>query len=108
MYQVIARPKARKPHGCESCGRVIAAGETYVRCVTFDGTARTYKECLHCSALALLWELWEYGDDGYWRDMFREYGRDCCELPDVEWFAQYNQRWARPDGTLYDVPTREA
>lgn len=110
MYQAISRPTARKAHPCGSCGRQVLPGETYVRCTTFDdGTAGTYKECVHCNKLADLWDLAEWTYEGsYWPDSFREYGRDCYELPDVEWFAQYSQQWQRPDGSLYDVPAREA
>lgn len=109
MYQAISRPTARKSHTCASCGRVVLPGESYIRCVTFDGTAGTYKECVHCSALAALWQLWEWGDDyTYDQDAFQAYGADCNHLLDVEWFAQYSQQWQRPDGSLYDVPAREA
>jgi hypothetical protein len=109
MNQAITWRKALKPHGCMSCRRVIARGEQYVRCATFDnGTASTYKECAHCSALAALWRLWDYADEGWDRESFWAYGEDCREMPDLEWFEQYRQQWRDPTGDLYPVPSKES
>jgi hypothetical protein len=43
--------KARKPHKCSECHRVVAAGETYRRIFgVWDGIAQTHFWCAHCCA----------------------------------------------------------
>lgn len=46
------RPRARKPHRCDECGRVIPAGAVYVRhrgvC---DGSPYSMPECLRCERI---------------------------------------------------------
>ena len=47
----LARPMARKPHRCKSCGGTVAVGSVYVRLtVVNDGSADTEKSCLACWA----------------------------------------------------------
>lgn len=42
---------ARKQHRCDWCGERIAVGERYARSVAFgEGTARTLREHLECTA----------------------------------------------------------
>ena len=94
-----SRPKARKPHRCEDCGRTIHPGEQYVRTFAVDGNVWTYIECAHCVAIVPLIE-WE--DDGYTYDNF-----DCWEprtVADLRLKAQWRKRWTRLDGSLYPIP----
>jgi len=63
MHTVVTTQKARKVHHCEVCPVPIMPGETYVRRVTFDGTANTFKTCYPCNeAFELAWL--EGYDDG--------------------------------------------
>ena len=42
-------PKARKPHKCKECWRVIDPGEAYnVTVYAFDGKITKHKTCAHC------------------------------------------------------------
>ena len=41
-------PTARKRHWCDVCRWPIMPGERYLRAVSFDGTAVTWRECLWC------------------------------------------------------------
>lgn len=64
MHTVVTKQKARKRHDCEVCPVAIMPGETYVRRVTFDGTAFTFKTCYPCNeAFELAW-LAGYDDGG--------------------------------------------
>lgn len=46
------RVRARKPHACDACGDVIAAGHLYNRVFwVFDGRAETIARCLRCEAI---------------------------------------------------------
>lgn len=100
-----ATPTARKPHRCELCGRTIHPGERYDRSSNLgDGHLYTWKECLHCKALAaLLWALdvpdYDYGlgpdDVGEWEPQ---------TVPLLRLKALFLRRWTRTDGTLYPVP----
>lgn len=102
------RPRARTPHPCDSCGRTIEPGELYDRQFIADGHVWVYKECRHCSALVLLWHLYEWTyDEGYTRDTFEEYGSDVAHLDrmrDARWYVQWRRQWRRRDGTLYPIP----
>ncbi len=43
-------PKARKPHKCDECRRIIEPGETYHRdFYTFEGDTNTVRWCLQCN-----------------------------------------------------------
>ena len=42
--------KARKPHKCSECHRVVSIGETYSSIFgKWDGTTETFRWCSHCS-----------------------------------------------------------
>lgn len=46
------KPKARKPHQCDTCFRAIAIGETYLRQDNVhDGQRYTWMNCAHCDQL---------------------------------------------------------
>ena len=45
-------PKARFPHRCNECKRIISPGETYlVEVIKFDGTVETWKTCSDCKSI---------------------------------------------------------
>jgi len=64
--------KARKPHKCFECGRVITIAETYMFATYIDQSrAKTYKTCAHCH-VAMQWlgdncGGWIYGH--VWQDI---------------------------------------
>lgn len=98
-------PVARKEHVCLLCRRVIRPGEKYRRGVGLDGTAFTFKECLHCRAVMDLADPTggdcEYDDSvlGEWEP----YG-----ITEMRWKVQWARSWERRDGQLYPVPSKEA
>lgn len=110
-YALTTTQTARKPHQCQSCWRTIDPGEKYDKYVTFDGGAGTYKECRHCTALAILWDLFRWTNcEGYDHEAFYEYGRDAARdtMRDARWFVQWKRHWRRRDGTLYPIPAMPA
>ena len=99
---VQSEPRARKTHLCESCGRTIRVGEHYSRVAGLDGTAWTYKECLHCKPLT------EYVARSY--DLETYTGEDVANwepesLEQLRIKAQWRRRWTRLDGTLFPRPS---
>jgi hypothetical protein len=108
-HSSVTTPKARKPHTCESCRRTIHPGEKYIRQFIADGQVAVYVECIHCNTLADLWDLYQWTNcEGYGREDFEEYGRDCAHLDtlrDARWYVQWKRQWRRYDGTLYSIPS---
>lgn len=52
-FHDVTKPKARKQHRCEECGRTIAVGQVYERCSgKFDGDFYSTKTCLPCAEIA--------------------------------------------------------
>lgn len=108
--QLTTTQTARKQHQCQSCCRVIESGERYVKYTGNDlGQFVTYKECRHCSGLAVLWDLYQWTNwEGYGREDFQEYGRDAARggMRDARLYVQWTRQWRRRDGTLYPIPER--
>lgn len=94
-----SRPKARKPHVCQMCGRTIRPGELYRRGVGLDdGTAWTWKECLHCEQLV----RYVNEDESYDDDLINEWAPETIGHARLR--AQYRRKWQRFDGSLYPLP----
>lgn len=98
------KPKARKAHTCELCGRVIDPGETYHRYDgIYEGRALTWKQCQHCDAAVRAFDI-EGWDDGVGPDDMGEWEpRTVTELRNK---VYYSRQWRRPNGELYPVPRR--
>lgn len=95
-------PKARKPHKCCTCFRVIEKGEEYSRQFTvWDGQAQTWKQCLHCEAMIPYIDYDEsFGEDDY----------QCWEprnLMELRVRVHLNKRWRNSAGELYPIPFRK-
>lgn len=81
--------KARKPHKCGECRRMVDVGETYSRiAIIGEGTACSVVLCLHCDALSeAAWEeVRRTGmneDDGprFWEMV--PWLLDALDMPDV-------------------------
>lgn len=66
-----------------------------------DGTAWTWKECAHCTALVgHICDLWEL--DEYSPDLFHEWEPET--LAELRIAVHARKRWMRADGTLFPVP----
>ena len=100
------RPRARKPHRCSECSRVIEPGETYHRhSFVFDGKISTSRCCAHCQ-VARSWLQnecggWVYGDvinDIAYHVSDGGYGPDLAAL-----LANMRGQWRSGDA-LVDVP----
>ena len=101
-FATTTRPKARKPHKCFECRRVIEAGETYERhSGKWDGEVGSYAICLQCREIrAALYCDGEYVFGELWDDVeeqiFREHGLtveciDKLSTPEAKGLLQ--QRW---------------
>lgn len=98
--------KARKPHKCHTCFRVIDTGEHYsTQFGVYYNVAQRFKQCTHCIAV---WNIWMPEDgDG----LISEDGYDCWasdaearDVAELRAMVHFNQRWRRKDGTLHPVP----
>jgi hypothetical protein len=101
----ISHPKARWPHLCDMCRRVIDAGEVYKRGAGFDGTAWSWKECTNCEAVLRIYGL---GDihDGYNPDHFEDWASDGGprDLNEARDMAGFRQQWRTKAGNLWPLP----
>lgn len=89
--------KARKPHQCSECHRVIAAGETYRRIFgVWDGDARSYTWCSHCcagqSVYAALDDCHCYVFGGLWDDI-HEAARSARSFAIYRLFLDARRKW---------------
>ena len=51
-FENVEHPKARKPHKCRECRRIIQRGEVYERFTgKFDGDLFCVKTCLQCAEI---------------------------------------------------------
>lgn len=105
--------KARKPHRCSLCGRIIDPGESYHHSSSADGgTVSVWRQCQHCCSLADEVDLL-----GHLADPWEGYGPDDMDevdprnLREMRLLLYYRRGWRRPDGTLRDhgevFPTQE-
>lgn len=96
METVVTTQKARKVHQCEVCPVPITRGETYVRRVTFDGTAYTFKTCYPCNeAFELAW-LAGYDDGGLMDvDAIREWANENRAEDPIAADLIYRIKWKR-------------
>lgn len=113
FYHVETR-KARKQHRCEMCGRRIDPGEEYLHGVGMEGSVWVWKECAHCKAARLLYDI-DY-DGEYNADYFEAWVDDSrwpsFETMTPEQFHQlrhaagYTMRWRTKGGNLLPIPTK--
>lgn len=104
-HYVDTYPKARREHRCSDCGRTIRVGEKYRRGVGMDnGTAWTWKECLHCQAIVPLVVDGDFFEEGYGDDTFTAW--EPSSVPHLRLKALWRKRWQRADGGLYPVPVQ--
>ncbi|WP_158251256.1 hypothetical protein [Cryobacterium sp. Y11] len=103
----ISHPRARKAHRCEMCRRVIGAGEVYKRGAGFDGTAWSWKECLHCEAVLRIYGL---GDGEYNADSFEDWASDgdARDLSEARDMAGFRKQWRTKAGNLWPLPAPES
>ncbi len=98
--------KARKPHQCSECNRIIEIGEHYnvQRCV-FDGEANSYKTCEHCQVVKswLTKECGGYLYQGVYEDIDQHrlegYGFGVIRLAEG-----MGRKWKRKNGKLWPIP----
>lgn len=102
MNYVRYRVKGRKQHICVICTRKIRRGEKHVRGGAFgEGTAWTWRECLHCDAvLEYVRTLWD--DDEYNSDTIGEWEPQTIDQWRVK--AMWHMKWQRLDGGLHPIP----
>lgn len=100
---ITTHPKARKIHYCEMCRRVISPGEQYSSSRNLGGgTAFTWKECAHCTALiAYVLRLW--GDDWYDANFLLDWEPTTLDHLRLKALA-IRRQWRHRDGSLYPVP----
>lgn len=99
-------PRARKTHRCTMCGRTIEIGEKYLRGAGLDGTAWSWKECTHCEAARIAYDIpW---DVEYNEDTFAEWSTDLVRsIPEARAAAGYQNQWRTQAGTLWPMPGTE-
>jgi hypothetical protein len=106
-----SKPRARKPHICEWCGRRIEVGEVYQRAALLgDDGFYDWTNCLHCGAFVTLAGIWECCDEGTTSDDIEEwepYGEAHTVFVCRIWKAQWRKKWRSHDGSLYPIPTKE-
>lgn len=107
-FSCARRPKARKPHRCQECGREIEPGEHYERvAATWEGEFFTNVACAHCAVARMIvddYDNWYhegyYGGLGPWLD---EEGDAKPWSQDL--LAAFRVRWRGPGGDLLPLPT---
>lgn len=110
--------KARKPHSCEECGRIIEPGETYHPTAgSWEGDFFTIKACAHCN----IFRKWidkadDYYNEGYFGGAHAWVNNgyySAGDLPGSTWVQrlalyrmarQFNRRWRDRAGALVPVP----
>ena len=109
------RRKARKPHRCSLCYRMIDPGETYSHGRFADaGDIWTFRQCAHCEAfLAIVRHAYnfdEYWEEGWSTDDVIAWGDELHgpkHLSAMRLYVMWRRDWRRHDGTLYPIPERE-
>jgi hypothetical protein len=106
-FENIEWPKARKPHRCEECRRIIAAGERYERFSgKFDGSLFCLKTCAECAEIRDAFNC-EGGAivDGLWSEIesyvFPHMTTGCLErLETPEAKVHLLQQWRKWKGLM--------
>ena len=100
------RPRARTPHRCTECSRIIEPGETYHRhSFVFEGKIGSSRCCTHCDVA----RSWLYNECRGWafggvRDDIAEHVSDGGYGPDLAaLLANMRGQWRSGDA-LVDVP----
>lgn len=100
--------RAKKPHKCTECNRVIGAGEVYLlEKAILDGDFETYKTCAHCQ-VARAWLMVECGGwlyRGVYEDI-AEHVSDGKGTAAVRLLIGMRRKWGKKDGALMRVPRR--
>jgi hypothetical protein len=98
--------KARKPHKCSMCYRVIDPGEVYEwQSNIHDNHLYTWKECAHCQAMQSIIDFayWAgYPDEGIGPFDVGEYEPET--IAEARLIVGWRTKWRRKDGTLREVP----
>ena len=103
-----SHPRARKAHRCDMCSRRIDPGETYLRGTGLDGTAWTWKECAHCEAARLIYDISDGGEE-YDPDLFDGWASGVRGAgPELRAAAGYQSRWRTQSGAPWPIPRRAA
>ena len=72
--------RARKPHRCDECHRIITLGQQYYYQTNVDGSdIWTHRSCIECRRhVALQWDLLDHDADNYMplRELVLEYEHD--------------------------------
>lgn len=100
--------KARKPHYCRECPRIIQPGETYTRhSHGYDGSVSSFKTCLRCDKVAETHSKAErsMGNRGayYIGQLLSEVGECSRQHPEYvlafrkAWKGEELPRYVRPD-----------
>lgn len=98
--------KARKPHKCSECYRIIQAGETYnVQRIVFDGDANSYKTCQHCQVVKswLVKECGGYVYQGVYDDIAEHAGEGYGIRVKMLRIGM-SRKWRRRDGRMWPIP----
>lgn len=101
--------RARTTHTCDTCHRIIDAGEDYTRGAGLDeGTAWTWKVCAHCNVLLSMYPEVFNHDGEYNRDTFDDWamGGGHKDPTEVRHAASWRMRWRTQSGTLLPIPAR--
>ena len=106
MFFTATHPKARVPHICDTCARIINTGEVYKRGFAADGEVWTWKECAHCEAMVRLYPevVW---DETYDRDTFLDWDPDTF-VGMLRRDRMLNHLWRHGNGELAAIPSGEA
>lgn len=96
-------PTAKKTHQCETCGRTIHPGETYMRGSGYgDGEAHTWKECAHCEKYVELVTK-RLGEEEYSFDSIAEWDEPKT-IAEARVLIQWRRKWRNRAGDLYPIP----
>jgi hypothetical protein len=100
-------PRARKPHKCGECHRVIEPGERYnIHAGTYEGEFVTHKTCEHCT-VARDWLSAECGGwlyEGVEEDISEHATNGLYGRPVMRLAIGMRRKWRTRKGALMPVP----
>lgn len=109
MRNSSSRPRARKPHQCDTCHRRIELGEVYRRVRVWEGDeAWTFRQCAHCDAVSRLWDTTDFdyciSESGFlsWSE-----DRRPNDLTEARAIAGYRKCWRTQSGAFWPIPKYE-